>query len=706
VRSPLELLRPRAAKPADDQSHPPVPYVGRSGATSTSVMSRTAEGDRGAQLAAMGANSTSFAVVDVLANPTALVEWHLYRSATSGKDEDRQEVLDHPALTLWRKPNPRMVRALFCEAVNQHYELTGMGAMVIYKMGTLPVQLWPCRPDRLFPVPSPTEFLTGWIYQSPDGEKIPLDVGEVLFIRTPNPTDPYGALGPFGSLQATIETQRYADLYNRNYFINSAEPGGILKSPTMLSDDKFEETKTRWRESHRGVAAAHRVAILEGGMTWESTGVTHKDMAYVELDKRQAERIREAKRVHPAMLGITEDVNRANAEAAWVIHGQMQMIPRLERWKQLLNYELLPMFGKTTGQGFEFDYENPVPEDEEREARVLVSRASAAKTLIDAGFDRAESLAACELPEIAERDGVDAPPPAPILAPPMPMHDPAAPAEDMPVEPVQAHAERLPIPALPRAEQTGAPEVNLDEVQGAWELALAALLAEWGSVNTGWQADLLDQIRSIVDSGKVERLTRLTLDSAEAGDLVALHMTGLAEVAAERVVTEARRQGVNDMEAKTPKPRVIDDQAAVTAGLLAASMAISAGREAMRVNAPDLDGNQVADKVGEFLAGLSDANTRTSLGGALTGAQNQARIETFRSGPIASLYANERMDSNTCSPCKSIDGRYIGSTMDATTIGEVEKLYPMGGYVNCLGRDRCRGTITGVWRTEGGDGGE
>lgn len=697
MRNPLQLLgRPRSLKP-DAESHPPVPYVGRSGTLGTMLR----PGDAG-PINAMGATATSYAVVDLLANTTAQVEWHLYKSAASGKDEDRVEVTDHPALTLWRKPNPFMVRALFMETVNQHYELVAQGAMVIYKVGSLPVQLWPVRPDRLRPVPHPTKFMTGWTYTSPDGEKVPLGLDEVLMIRTPNPADPYGALGVFGALTTELDSSRFASAWNRNYFVNGAEPGGVIEIPVILSDEDYQIQRTRWQEQHRGVAAAHRVAMLEGGMKWVSNATSHKDMTFVELQKHSDETVMVGKRVNKHMLGITEDVNRATAEAASAIHGQWQLIPRLERWKQLLNERLLPMFGETTGRGFEFDYENPVPEDEERAATVLSQRAAAAKTLVEAGGEWAEVLEACGLPEIAEREKPD-PPPAVLPPTPMQPMDPMHPMEpggddeeaEVPAARVRATAERLP---LPRSEQTGAPDVDLDEVQGAWEQALAALMAVWGGVTTAWQADLVEQIRAAIDAGRTDRLTRLVLDSDEATAILVEHMTDLARIAADRVVSEARRQGAEEPTPTIPKPRVIEDQAAVTAGLLAAGLAISAGREAMRVATPDLSGVEVADKVAEFLAAMSDAGTRSSLGGALTGAQNQARIETFKTGPVAALYANEKLDSNTCGPCRAIDGRYIGTTADATTMAEVQKLYPMGGYVDCLGRDRCRGTITGAWR--------
>ena len=183
-------------------------------------------------------------------------------------------------------------------------------------------------------------------------------------------------------------------------------------------------------------------------------------------------------------------------------------------------------------------------------------------------------------------------------------------------------------------------------------------------------------------------------------------MAELGQTAAERVVMEAVQQGVDGVEPHTAPSSAVADLAAVTAGMLAAGMAISAGREALRVQSPGMSGRQVADAVEVFLASQSDAAARTELGGALTGAQNSARVETFRAAPVAALYANEKLDNNTCQNCRAIDGRFIGLTSDGTTMDEVDRLYPMGGYVDCLGRARCRGTITGVWRpqqTKGGD---
>jgi hypothetical protein len=53
---------------------------------------------------------------------------------------------------------------------------------------------------------------------------------------------------------------------------------------------------------------------------------------------------------------------------------------------------------------------------------------------------------------------------------------------------------------------------------------------------------------------------------------------------------------------------------------------------------------------------------------------------------------------HNCKNCREINGRWIGNTSDGVAMAEVERLYPQGGYVDCLGRSRCRGTVTGIWR--------
>ncbi|WP_333743826.1 phage portal protein [Streptomyces ardesiacus] len=378
----------------------PVPFTGRAQTRGIFGSNRSSE----AQMRAMSAVGTLFAIVDRTSNATALVDWKLWRKAKSGRDEDRIEVTSHAALDLWNKPNGFMPRQEFVEAQQQHFDLTGEAWWVISRRPgvNLPLELWPVRPDRMTPVPSRETFLAGYVYTSPDGEQIPLELDEVIQLRRPNPLDPYRGLSPVLSILPDLDTSQYAAEWSRAFFINSAQPGGIIEVPGHLGDTEFDELRERWNEQHRGVGNAHRVAILEHGK-WVDRTISQKDMQFVELRGATADRVREAYGISKSAIGDFEDINRASALAAKAWFAEQQTIPRLERIKAALNHELLPMFG-ATAQGLEFDYCNPVPEDAETEARVLQQRALAAASLQNAGWYAADVLSAVGLPEMGSRD--------------------------------------------------------------------------------------------------------------------------------------------------------------------------------------------------------------------------------------------------------------------------------------------------------------
>lgn len=373
----------------------PIPYASR-GQTRALPFMRPA--GTAAQMRAMGSVGTLFSIVNRTSNATALVNWKLWRKAKSGKKEDRVEVTSHAALDLWDKPNPFMPRQEFVEVFQQHVDLTGEGWWVIARdeRSPIPLELWPVRPDRMTPIPDQQRFLAGYMYTSPDGEQIPLGLDQVIFLRMPNPLDPYRGMGPVQSVLADLDAVRYSAEWNRNFFLNSAEPGGIIEIPNALSDPDFDQLRDRWNEQHRGVANAHRVAILEHGK-WVDRKLSQRDMQFVELRAVSREVLREAFGMPAFALGEVADVNRATAEASKALFAEQLTVPRLERIKAALNHDLLPLFGPTAA-GLEFDYESPVPPDPEMEAAQLSARSNAAATLSAAGWDPDDILSAVGLP--------------------------------------------------------------------------------------------------------------------------------------------------------------------------------------------------------------------------------------------------------------------------------------------------------------------
>jgi HK97 family phage portal protein len=383
---------------AGTATNTPVPFASRAASYGRGLFGS----QRGAtaQLDAMGSVSTLFAIVNRTAKAEAGVEWKLYRKAKSGKKEDRTEVTSHAALDLWNRPNAFYTQSEFVEAGAQHKQLTGEQWWVVarHEAVNLPLELWPVRPDRMRPVPDPQTFLSGYMYTGPDGQEIALRKEDVILIRTPHPTDPYRGIGPVQALLTDLDAVRYSAEWNRNFFLNSAEPGGIIEVPDELDDRAFDQLRDRWNEQHKGIANAHRVAILEHGK-WVDRKFTQRDMQFVELREVGREIIREAFGFPKPMTGAVDDVNRSNADAGAVMFARWLVVPDLEAVRDALNHRFLPLYGNTA-TGLEFDFVNPIPDDVESEAMQLTARADAAAKLRTAGWDPAGILSAVGLPEI------------------------------------------------------------------------------------------------------------------------------------------------------------------------------------------------------------------------------------------------------------------------------------------------------------------
>lgn len=374
------------------KNNTPVPfssagYGGIGGAASTTDADEAYE--------AHGSVGTLFAIVNQIGIAFASTEWRLYQRTSVRDKKRRKEILSHPFLTVWDRPNPFYTGDFFRETVQMHVDLTGEGIIVLNKFMGVPFEMWPVRPDRIQPVKSEKEYISGWIYCGPNGEEVPLTNDQVIQIKYPNPSDPYRGRGPVQTTLADIDAARYSAEWNRNFFVNGAKPGGVIEVDYRMSDEEFKSFVQRWRYQHQGVANAHRVAVLENA-TWKDTNFSMTDMQFVELRNLPRELIREAFAFPKPMLGTVDDVNRANAEAGKEIMADNQTIPRLRRWKTTINTFLLPQFAN--GVTLELDFDDPTPVNHEAVDRERLSQAQSAAALVSAGYDPNDVAEAMGLP--------------------------------------------------------------------------------------------------------------------------------------------------------------------------------------------------------------------------------------------------------------------------------------------------------------------
>lgn len=346
---------------------------------------------------AYGSVGTLFAIVTQITNAFASVEWHLYRKTSVRDKARRTEVMTHGFLDVWNRPNYFYSGRYFRMCCQQHLDLVGETVIVLVRIGGYVIEMWPVRPDRIRPVKHPTKFLTGYVYIGPDGEEVPLELDDVIHIKYPNPADPYRGMGPVQTAMYDLDAARYSAQWNRNFFINGAQPGGVIEVDYVMGDKEWRAFLARWNEQHRGVANAHRVAVLENAH-WKDTKFSMEDMQFVQLRELPREIIREAFAFPKPMLGTVDDVNRANADAGKDIMAEGQTIPRLSLWKDAINIFLLPQFAN--GKTLEHDYDDPTPVNKEALNAERNSQTAGVRNLVLTGYHPDDAAEAMMLPQM------------------------------------------------------------------------------------------------------------------------------------------------------------------------------------------------------------------------------------------------------------------------------------------------------------------
>jgi hypothetical protein len=149
--------------------------------------------------------------------------------------------------------------------------------------------------------------------------------------------------------------QTYANQTNRFYFYNGATMGLIISYPGDVSTDDYNRLKEQFQGDHRGYGRAHKAVVLTGSAVGGAPTITQagqsfgsRDMDFVNLMKNNRDAILGAYGVSYSMLGGSEHVNRATAEAAQVDFASRVVRPRLMKKREKLNKFLVPKFVDNT----------------------------------------------------------------------------------------------------------------------------------------------------------------------------------------------------------------------------------------------------------------------------------------------------------------------------------------------------------------------
>ena len=304
-----------------------------------------------------------FACVSRIASAVAETKWRLYTES----ENEKTEIIQHPLLELFAYVNKFHTGLEMLEQTQTFIDLTGeVFWLVIKDRANTPAEIWVINPNKVKVVPDKKMYIKGYVYKN-GKEEIPLNVDDIVHIKLPNPTNPFRGQSPLGAVHADIEAEKYSSQYNRTFFQNSAEPSGVIQFEGTLTDSQYERLRYQWNKQYQGTSNAHKVAILEGGASWQTAGVTQRDMQFRDLRIMNRDTIMGVYGMPKHILGIAEDVNRANAEASEYTFARWVLKPRLEIIRTKLNEVLIPMYNDPN---LTLEYDTPIPADIDRNLAV------------------------------------------------------------------------------------------------------------------------------------------------------------------------------------------------------------------------------------------------------------------------------------------------------------------------------------------------
>ncbi len=302
---------------------------------------RTVEGF----LSAYGSIGWLHAVVFRIALGCSEVEWTLFD--VTNQDKPKQ-IFKHPVLSLLHQVNPFQTSNEFIALDTIYNELIGESfwALNFNALGepaeiVLPYpHLMSVVPDKNFP------FVKGYVYGT-GADAVPFNVNEIIHFKYPNPLDQHRGLAPARAIGINLDAEQNADKWVNQFFYNSARPDGVISFDYNLSDEQFDKLKKQWSEKYKGVSKAHQVALLEGGGKYLQIQNSIKDMDFANLKQKNRDVILGVFGMPQSVMGISENVNKANAEAGDYTFARWIVKPRLDWKKAKLQEQLIPRFRRS-----------------------------------------------------------------------------------------------------------------------------------------------------------------------------------------------------------------------------------------------------------------------------------------------------------------------------------------------------------------------
>lgn len=302
----------------------------------------------------------AYAANTAIVEPASAIEITLWRKKADG---DREQIKEHELLDLLDSPNLVHTGEQQRQLHYTYMNFTGEAYEVMMKNGEPFIPVKGQLPHALHVIPAhEVSFKLGQTYTKSmvkwNQEEYP--VLSVVRDINPDPLNPYFGRSIISAAAATIDTDEQMKQWNRRFFANNARPSLIFSTDQTLDDDAYKRFQQQFQDDHTGTDNAYKPLLIENGKAtpWM---MSQTDLDFLNSRKFTKDEILAMFKVSPGIIGMTENVNRSNMDAAFYFHAAINLVPRVRQYVRQLNQSLVRIYDPT----LELDFENPVPEDVE-----------------------------------------------------------------------------------------------------------------------------------------------------------------------------------------------------------------------------------------------------------------------------------------------------------------------------------------------------
>lgn len=203
--------------------------------------------------------------------------------------------------------------------------------------------------------------VTGWRVTVPGRVPRFIPASEMVFLRYPHPSDPLRGASPVEAYAITHDMDTYARAYGGSLLKNRATPELVISVESEITPEQSKLIQDRWMDKYRD--PANGPAVLGQGSKVQQLGLSIKDLGFLELTGATREMILGIYSMPAAILGLTTDFNRANADTARATYEQNCLAPRLGLIEEALNIHVVPRVMGKDATSLWYGFEEPSTED-------------------------------------------------------------------------------------------------------------------------------------------------------------------------------------------------------------------------------------------------------------------------------------------------------------------------------------------------------